>query len=89
VTAPTTPLQLEIISHLRSYLSGEIDANAFREWFLGETWEIDGTDDEAAKETSYEIELRFAEYSNGDWSEHEFKDLLRSLVEHASPTASA
>ena len=64
-----------------SYLAGKMTLHDFRKWFVGATWEIDDTDDPAARDTADEIEHRFAELSNGDWTEDEFKRLLSRAME--------
>lgn len=80
---PTTQEQL-----LR-YISGELSLDAFRDWFTPATWDIDGSDNEDARELSYEIEHRLAEFMHGDWDEQELKLLLRPFAERRSETASA
>jgi len=82
-----TPLQRKIVDDLGNYLTGRMALNDFREAFLRETWSIDSVPDEPAREMSYEIEHRLAEFSNGDWAEDELKDLLRPLAERFALSA--
>jgi len=75
------PLVTEIREHLARYLAGETTLDAFGNWFVPATWNVDRTEDRETIDLTYEIILRLAEYSNGDCSEAQLKDLLRPLVE--------
>ena len=74
-------------SHLARYLSGADSLRTFDEWFVPATWDVDRAGDQATIDLTYEIILRLAEYSNGDCTEEQLKDLLRPLV--AAPVPSA
>ena len=63
--------------------------DAFRDWFAPATWNIDAASTQDARELSYEIEHRLAEFTNGDWDEQELKLLLRPFAERRSEAASA
>jgi hypothetical protein len=75
-------VETEIRETLSCYLSGEISLNTFQEIFLPKIWDIDQKENKIAEELAYEIMLRIAEYSNGDWDEQELKLLFRPLVEN-------
>lgn len=74
-------LEFKIREQLAAYLAGEISLSEFEDWFFSETWDIDQTSDLALTNLVYGIKLRWAEFSNGDWTESEFRSLLRSLLE--------
>jgi hypothetical protein len=82
-------LYLTIQEQLRRVVSGELTLNAFRDWFTPATWGIDEAGAEDARELSYEIEHRLAEFTHGDWDEQELKLLLRPFAERRSEAASA
>lgn len=74
-------LEFKIRERLAAYLAGEILLHEFEEWFFSETWDIDKANDLALTNLVYGIKLRWAEFSNGDWTDNEFRSLLRSLLE--------
>lgn len=82
-------LYLTIQEKLLRFISGEVTLDAFRDWFTPATWDIDAADMADARELSYEIEHRLAEFTHGDWDEQELKLLLRPFAERRSETASA
>jgi len=73
--------ELDIRDWLARYLAGEVSLSEFRQWFVPATWDIELGDDPAAARLSYDLELRFAEFSNGHWTEEQLKSLLRPEVE--------
>jgi len=73
-------LENKIRDKLASYLLGEVSLEDFKDWFVPASWNVDHSNNRAAINMVYEIELRLAEYSNGYWSEDELKQLLRPLV---------
>ena len=75
------PLELEIRDHLSAYLAKEISLRDFEDWFFPKTWDADKLDDPALLDLVYQIKLDWAEFSNGDWSETDFRNMLRSLTE--------
>lgn len=75
------PLERQIREQLARYIAGEQSLETFAEWFFPATWNVHLRDDRAAADFAYEIGLRLAEFSNGDWTEDELKALLRPLVE--------
>jgi hypothetical protein len=76
-------LNHDIRHQLARYLTGEISLEVFGDWFVPATWDIDKTGDQPTIDLTYEIILRLAEYSNGDCTEGELKQILRPLVEPA------
>jgi len=78
-------LEIEIRERLGRYLSGETSLREFDTWFVPATWDVECQTDPRAYDTTNEIYLRLAEYSNGDWSEAELRQLLRELI--AAPVA--
>jgi len=82
-------LYLTIQEQLRRFVSGDLALEAFCDWFTPATWDIDSAGAEDARELSYEIEHRLAEFTHGDWDEQELKLLLRPFAERRSEAASA
>lgn len=82
-------LYLTIQEQLRRFISGEMSVDAFRDWFTPVAWDMDAVAADDARELSYEIEHRLAEFTNGDWDEQELKLLLRPFAERRSEAASA
>jgi hypothetical protein len=82
-------LYLTIQEQLRRFVAGELTLDAFRDWFTPTTWSIDNANTDDARELSYEIEHRLAEFTNGDWDEQELRLLLRPFAERRSEAASA
>ncbi len=80
---------LTLQEQLRRYIADELSLDAFRDWFTPATWASDGASDNDARELSYEIEHRLAEFTHGDWTEQELKLLLRPFAERRSEAASA
>jgi len=75
----TTPAS-DIRSWLRRYLSAEVSLTTFAERFTQSAWSLSERDGDSEDELVYEIELRLAEFSNGDWTESELRDLLRPVA---------
>lgn len=76
------PFDLGIREKLAKYLAEEISLSAFQEWFVPRAWNIDKRGEPGAVELVHEIELRLAEFSNGDWTEDELRTQLRPLATH-------
>jgi hypothetical protein len=72
---------IEIRKKLIQYLDSEISLKEFQEWFVPATWDIDQSDNVAAQDLAYAIELRLAEYSSGHLPENELHTELQQLVE--------
>lgn len=75
-----TPLAAEIRGHLTDYLSGTLSLQAFQDWLVGATWNVELSDDAAATELTYSIKLSLAEHAAGDISDFELREDLLSLV---------
>ena len=73
-------LGLKLRDQLRRYVDGEISLSEFDEWFVPATLDVERWDDPAAEELTWEIFLRIAEYSHGDWTEAELKQMLGSFA---------
>jgi hypothetical protein len=65
---------------LVSYITGNISLSEFEDWFVPTLWTVHKRNDEKLSDMVYEIELRLAEYSNGDWSENELKEHLQEKI---------
>ena len=76
------PFDIGIREKLAKYLAGEISLSTFQEWFVPRAWNIGKQGNPAAVEVAHEIDLRLAEFSNGDWTEDELKSKLRPLATH-------
>lgn len=66
-------LELGIRRELVRYLAGEVALADLRNWFDAETWG-------AGSGLSADVDLLFAEYSSGDWTEEELRLRLRNLT---------
>ena len=73
-------LDFNIRERLADYLADRLSFPEFLDWFYAETWDIDDADNQTLTNLVYEIKLRLAEYSHGDWTEAE----LRTLLPHQS-----
>ena len=74
-------LSVLIRSQLHRYLDGETSLSAFNQWFVPATLDVERTGDPMGEALTWEIDLRLAEYSNGDCTEDELKRLFRPLVQ--------
>ena len=79
------PLDAEIRDRVGQYLAGEQSLHEFLEWFIPVSADIDQSDDRRAEDLAGEILLRWAEFTNGDWTEAELKAQLERLVGADSP----
>lgn len=70
----------EIREQLRRYVAGEITLGEFEDWFVPKSWNIHHVGDAATADLAYEIDLRLAEYANGDRTEEHLKLVLRPLL---------
>ena len=75
------PFELEIHEHLSSYLANKISLHEFEDWFFPKTWDLDKLDEPALLDLVYQVKLNWAEYSDGDLSEKEFRSMLLSLAQ--------
>lgn len=74
-------LDYTIREQLADYLADNISLHKFEDWFFSETWEIDDADNQNLANLVYGIKLRLAEFSHGDWTEAELRNMLRSIEE--------
>jgi len=74
-------LDFNIRERLADYLADRLSLREFEDWFYAETWDIDDADNQTLTHLVYEIKLRLAEYSNGDWTEAELRSMLLSILE--------
>src|SRR5687768_10744942 len=75
-------LDVAIREQLARYLRGEMSIAEFEDWFIPATWNVDQVGNDVARELTYEIQLRLAEFSYPHWTEAELKELLIPLVHH-------
>jgi len=81
------PLELEIRSRLSAYLANESSLRDFEDWFFPKTWDVDKLGDTALLDLVYQIKLNWAEYSNGDLSEKDFRSALLSIMQRYTISA--
>jgi hypothetical protein len=75
-----TALGAEIRQELRRYLAGELPIAEFTDWFIPILWDAAEGNNEAAADLAAHVDLLLIEYSNGDWTEDQLRDLLRPLA---------
>lgn len=76
----STSMESEIRERLARYLGGETTLDEFYAWFVPATWDVERETDEGAFDTTNEIYLRLAEYSNGHRTEAELRPFLEALT---------
>ena len=72
-------LEDEIRAELRRYLRIEISLESYEEWFAPRVWQIEASNDPAAEDLAYQIDLRLAEHSSGHRTDDELRVLLASI----------
>lgn len=77
------PLTQTIIEHLADFLVGSMSARELRVAMARASVAADTTDAET-RALAYGVQHRLAEFTNGDWTEEELKELLRPLVSRYS-----
>jgi hypothetical protein len=70
----------EIRSKLGRYLSKEISLDQFEDWLAQRSWNMHLDSESAAQKLASAVELRLAEYSNGDMDERALRNELRPFV---------
>ena len=70
----------EIRNRLADLIHGDLDLNAFANWFAEETWNIHLGGDNRAQELAYSIELLLAEHSSGHLTENDLRDEIRPII---------
>jgi len=81
-----SPLERAIRDHVAQYLAGHLSVRELDAWLWPATSNIEDVDDPVARDLTYEIILRLAEYSKGHRTEAELRELLRPIATPA-PTA--
>ena len=72
-------IDTQIRRRLSEYIAGDMTLKKFAAWFAPVVWGI-GSAPAGSQDLAYELELRLAEYSNGDWTEAELRRLFRSVL---------
>ena len=72
-------IDTQIRRRLSEYIAGDMTLKKFAAWFAPVVWGIDSAP-AGSQDLAYELELRLAEYSNGDWTEAELRRLFRSVL---------
>ena len=85
----SSPLVRTIQARLADYLAGECSLDEFKDWLVGETWDIELRADAEAERLTYRIKHRLAEQSGGHITEDDLREALRPLVEAAPAPAPA
>lgn len=75
-------LENKIRDHIYQYIQGHISLNEFQAWFIPATWNIHQIGEPVTRGMVAQIIGRLAEYLNGDWSQEEFKDILRRIAQN-------
>ena len=73
------PLELEVRDRLAAYVADKISLGEFLDWFLPTTWNVHQPDDLSLMDLIGEIELYWAEYTNGHRSDQELRDMFKPL----------
>src|SRR5215467_6938192 len=73
-------LERDIRERLAHYLAGDSTLERFQDWFVPATWNVAKSGPQGAARLAYAIDLRLAEYSNGDWLESELQKFFRDLL---------
>jgi hypothetical protein len=74
------PFDLEIREQLDRYLAGDQSLGEFREWFIPRCWDVLDGGEDRLQELVYDVELRLAEFTNGQWTEAGLKELFQPLL---------
>ncbi len=77
-------LETQVRDRLRQYVDGQLTVREFQDWFIPNTWDIDVRLQSPLVSLYGEIELRFAEYTNGHLTEPELRDLLTAALQQPS-----
>jgi hypothetical protein len=72
-------LETTIRRHLVSYLAGNVSLDELTNWLVRATWNIENSENAAARELAYAVELALAEYSSGLLTPDELRAELRAL----------
>ena len=82
-----TNTESQIVTLLEGYLEGDRSLEQFLADFALLSWNSHGVGETGAERLANAIELRVAEYSNGDWSRERLNEHLADiLVQHPDTT---
>jgi hypothetical protein len=74
-------LDIEVRQNLAAYLRSDLPLSDFKKWFSARTWDVESRGNRSDVELAHSIQIRLIEFSNGDWTEDELKDMLRPVLE--------
>jgi hypothetical protein len=77
-------LETTIRRHLVRYLAGQMSIDAFTDWLVGATWNIQNSGDAGASRLAYSVEHVLAEASDGLLTLDELRAELRGLTQHVN-----
>jgi hypothetical protein len=77
----STPLTDAIRERLGDYLAGQTTLDELEAWFVPATWDVEQAGDPAAVSLTGKVLLVLAEFSHGDWTEEEVRDLLGEIAD--------
>jgi hypothetical protein len=74
-------LEQKVITNIAKYYDNVISVQKCYEWLVVNTWDIDiDVAHPSLKNLIYAAKLRFAEYTNGHWTESDLKERLLELI---------
>jgi len=85
----STLLERQIRTHVNAFVEGRESRDDFREWFVNATLGFPDYDDEVLNDLTGELELAFAEASNGVFDDEALRRELAHLVSPAATAATA
>ena len=77
-------LQQRIYQHVQSYLDGEISIDAFEEWFIPATWNIDPERDAYLGPLVASITVILADFKDSEMSERDLRSQLGGATRASS-----
>jgi len=69
-----------LLTNLARYIRGSMSLDAFEQWLIPATWDVEKVGNPALIDLVSQIKLRLAEFSNGHWTEKELREQLLKLV---------
>lgn len=75
-----SPLEQAIREHVRDYVVGRLSLRELDAWLWPATQEIENVDNPGARDLTYEIILRVAEYDKGHRTDAEVMALLQAFA---------
>jgi hypothetical protein len=73
--------RLDVRGHLTGLVAGEIELDAFVNWFSRSLWDIEQRADDDDYEMALTVENIIAEYTGGHITDEQLRAALRSLTE--------